>query len=182
MTTWDTGEVVPHQNMVYLVGRLSRDAVVRTMSSGAKLTTWRLVIRRDFLPHMSNSKSPPIDVIDCGTWMNDISELIQQCEPGDHVEVNGWLRRRFWQSTTGKGNRCEVEVHTARRLSAACSVGPAVAAPDAKLLSDGPGLRRRCVRPEGSCRTVPSFRRPHGALACPSRRGRHAVLAVDAGC
>ncbi len=104
-----------HRNDVRLVGRLSAAAVEREMPSGDVCATWRLVVRRP----TSTRAGPGIDTIDCLTWVGGVRRQSLRWRPGDLIELEGALRRRFWRSAGGPVSRCEVEVRRARRMRAA---------------------------------------------------------------
>lgn len=99
-----------HRNEVHLLGRLPAPPVVREMPSGDSRVTWRLVVRR-----AGESAGPIVDTVDCGTWTQVVKQEALAWREGDHVEVWGSLRRRFWRSGGSVLSRYEVEVSTARR-------------------------------------------------------------------
>lgn len=105
-----------HCNDVRLVGRLSAAADERELPSGDVCATWRLVIRR---PATARAGAPTVDTIDCLTWVGGVRRQSLRWQPGDVIEVEGALRRRFWRSPGGPASRCEVEVRRARRVRTA---------------------------------------------------------------
>ncbi len=115
MTTRNTEPEADHRNDVRLVGRLSAAAVERELPSGDVCTTWRLVVRRP----TATRAGPSIDTIDCLAWVGGVRRQCLRWRPGDVIEVEGALRRRFWRSPGGPTSRCEVEVRRARRVRTA---------------------------------------------------------------
>lgn len=100
-----------HRNAISLVGELSVAAKERTLSSGLRVLTWRLTVRRTFV----FTGGPTFDAIDCVAWQAPVCDKVALWGIGDLVSCDGFLRRRFWRSERGTVSRCEVEVHSARR-------------------------------------------------------------------
>ena len=100
------------RNEVSLVGRLSADPISTELPSGDVVLTLRLIVDRD-----ERSRRPPnVDTIDCSAWSPRARRTVASWHPGDVVEIEGALRRRFWQTNSGPTSRYEVEVIAARRL------------------------------------------------------------------
>lgn len=103
-------------NEVRLVGRLSGEPAVRVLPSGDELTVWRLVVDRT--PDKSGPRSPSVDTIDCVARRPNVQRMATRWAPGDTLEVQGALRRRFWRGARGTASRCEVEVSAAKKARA----------------------------------------------------------------
>lgn len=106
------------RNEVLLVGRVSGVPEERTLPSGDRLTTWRLVVER------GPGRRPPqgvrattVDTFDCVAWTAAVRRRASALLADDVVEVQGALRRRFWRAGGGAASRCEVEAVSVRRLS-----------------------------------------------------------------
>jgi single-strand DNA-binding protein len=98
-------------NHVFLRGRLAADVADRTLPSGDVMTGFRLNVDR-----------PPdepgrVDSLDCTTVRARVRRTLQRAAPGDLLEVEGSLRRRFWRGPTGLASRYEVRVETARLVN-----------------------------------------------------------------
>jgi single-strand DNA-binding protein len=106
-------------NEVRLVGRLAAAAEEKELPSGDVLVTFRLVVGRP--PAQRRERSPTVDTIDCSAWRAGVRRSVRRWQAGDTIEVSGALRRRFWRGPSGAASRSEVEVATARRLSAGVS-------------------------------------------------------------
>jgi single-strand DNA-binding protein len=120
-TRYDAGDPAEplnagHRNEVTLVGRLAGDVRERSMPSGALLSSFRLVVRRDSVAH-----GPNIDALDCIAWGAPVQRAIRRWAAGDLVEVRGAVRRRFWRGVSGSVSRCEIEVSVVRRLARAAA-------------------------------------------------------------
>lgn len=99
------------ENHVQLGGRLAAiDA--RTLPSGDEVVALRVVVPRP----SGRRDGPTIDTIDCSVWRADLRRRVLRWQPGDSVEVEGALRRRFWRGPTGTRSRYEVEVSRLRRV------------------------------------------------------------------
>jgi single-strand DNA-binding protein len=95
-------------NSVTLSGRISGAAQLRTLPSGDELVTFRVIVRR----HEGG-----VDTLDCMAFRADVRRRALTWEPGDRVELDGVLRRRFWRGASGPVSRTEVEVRSARRVA-----------------------------------------------------------------
>lgn len=94
-------------NEVRLVGRLSGEPDDRELPSGDRVTVFRLVVaREDGRP----------DTIDCAAFRGDVRRRLRSWVPGDVLEVDGSLRRRFFRAGGAPASRYEVEVRAASRL------------------------------------------------------------------
>lgn len=112
VTEQESESTSQHRNEVFLVGRLSGEVEERTLPSGSKLATWRVVVSR------GTESAPYVDTIDCHTWDGRIRRKVTNWESGQLIELDGALRRRFWQGPAGPVSRYEVEVTGAKRLTA----------------------------------------------------------------
>jgi single-strand DNA-binding protein len=110
-----SADTADHRNEVLLVGRLSAAPEVRVLPSGDEITTWRLVVARDDVAEGRAAQ----DTIDCTAWSSRTRRSASSWAPGDVVEVEGALRRRFWKTPAALASRCEVEVSRVRRVAKA---------------------------------------------------------------
>lgn len=100
-----------HRNQVLVTGRLSMAAEERALPSGDEVVSWRLVVERP-----QSSERSGMDVIDCAAFGVRTRRAALKWQPGDLIEVEGALRRRFWRTGSGTASRYEVEVRRAARL------------------------------------------------------------------
>jgi single-strand DNA-binding protein len=105
------------RNDVLLRGRLSTPAAVRTLPSGDTLLFFRLVVRRQE-PRAPGRTS---DTIDCITYDKALQRRAALWQPGDVVEVEGMLQRRFWRTATGTNSICEVNCRKGRKVPRAAA-------------------------------------------------------------
>jgi single-strand DNA-binding protein len=100
------------RNDVVLRGRLSAPAELRTLPSGDTLVTFRLVVRRPGPPARGQS----VDVLTCISYDRALQRRVAAWQPGDVVEVNGALQRRFWRTGGGTASVCEVNCRGGRKV------------------------------------------------------------------
>lgn len=109
-----------HVNEVRLVGRLAVEPARRELPSGDVLVSFRLVVTRSPTSRPRTAgRAPTVDALECAAWRRDVQRSVDRLVPGDVVEVEGSLRRRFWRAGAGAASRSEVEVRKVRRLASA---------------------------------------------------------------
>ncbi len=112
------GSTPPTHNSVVLVGRVSSAPEERELPSGDKITTFRVVVRREQTPMTKGSKQVS-DWVDCTAWSGRARRAVRHWQVDDVVEVEGALRRRYSRGGGAGVSRVEVEVLTCRRLARA---------------------------------------------------------------
>src|SRR3954464_657856 len=100
------------RNDVLLRGRLSAPAEVRTLPSGDALLTFRLVGRRP----EPRVRGAAVDVLTCITYDRALQRRAALWQPGDVIEVEGALQRRFWRTGSGTASVCEVNCRKGRKV------------------------------------------------------------------
>jgi single-strand DNA-binding protein len=99
-------------NAVFLRGRVSQPPIERDLPSGDTIVSFRLIVDR-----------PPgergvIDTIECAALRPRVRRTVSRAGPGDVLEVEGRLHRRFWRGGPGgTSSRCEVRVEAVRLIS-----------------------------------------------------------------
>jgi single-strand DNA-binding protein len=96
-------------NEVVLCGRVSGDPQLRELPSGTVLVVFRLVLARGRTPMTASSKQVS-DWIECAAWGARVRKQAQSWSDGDHVEVRGALRRRFFRFSGQTRSNVEVEM------------------------------------------------------------------------
>ena len=104
-------------NVVRLVGRLSAPPVEVVLPSGDKMCTFRVVVGRP----ESHKSLQRVDALECVAFMARVRRSALSWQPGDVVEVEGAIRRRFFRTPAGAASRVEVEVSSARRVRRAAN-------------------------------------------------------------
>ncbi|RBY97399.1 single-stranded DNA-binding protein [Blastococcus sp. TF02-8] len=100
------------RNDVVLRGRVSAPAELRTLPSGDALLTFRLIVRRP-APRV---RGQSVDVRTCITYDRALQRRFAAWQPGDVVEVEGALQRRFWRTGSGTASVCEVNCRRGRKV------------------------------------------------------------------
>src|SRR3712207_4439112 len=106
------GVAVIDRNDVVLRGRMSAPAELRTLPSGDTLVTFRLVVRRP----EPRARGQTVDVLTCVTYDRSLQRRVGAWQPGDVVEVEGALQRRFWRTGAGTASVCEVNCRRGRKV------------------------------------------------------------------
>lgn len=95
-------------NECTLRGRISAPATERELPSGDRVVEFRLIINRD--------SRDGVDTLDIASWSARTQRTARSLVAGEWVEVNGFVRRRFWQSPGGLASRWQIEAATISRI------------------------------------------------------------------
>jgi single-strand DNA-binding protein len=106
-------------NEVRLRGRVSRSPAEVTLPSGDKLWTFRLIVDRP--ASRRSRRGAAVDALECSAWTVRAQRAVSRWMPGDVVEVEGAVRRRFFRVAGGASSRVEIEVTAARVIRRAGS-------------------------------------------------------------
>lgn len=118
MTTAHEAAPPAARNSVSLAGRVSSAPLERELPSGDKVVTFRVVLPRERSPMTARSKQSS-DWVDCAAWGARARRSAASWQVGDHVEIEGALRRRFFRDDGGSVTRLEVEMTAGRCLARA---------------------------------------------------------------
>jgi single-strand DNA-binding protein len=105
------------RNDVVLRGKMSAPAELRTMPSGDLLLTFRLIVKRA----NPRPRGRTVDVLPCITYDRALQRRAAAWQPGDVIEVEGALQRRFWRTGTGTASVCEVYCRRGRKMPRAAA-------------------------------------------------------------
>lgn len=108
------GEEPVYCNTVVLCGRVAAPANERELPSGDSIVTMRLIVNRASTARARSTQR--VDTIDCVAWTRRVQRSIRTWRSGDHVRIEGAIRRRFFRGESGPVSRFEVEVSAAKRL------------------------------------------------------------------
>jgi single-strand DNA-binding protein len=96
-------------NKVMLIGRLTKDIEVRSVSSGSKVGSFTLAINETTKDKAGNKKETT-EYVQCVCW-NGIAELIDRnLKKGAQVYIEGKLRSRSWEKDGQKHITTECQV------------------------------------------------------------------------
>ena len=100
-------------NVVHLVGRVSAVLDERVLPSGDSVVPLRVVVPRSGTAGASTASGSraTVDVIDVACWSAATRRVAGRLGPGDRVEVEGSLHRRFFRGGAGVQSRYEVAAH-----------------------------------------------------------------------
>ena len=99
-------------NEVFLVGRVSSQGIERDLPSGDKVVEFRVVVDR----LAKRGKKREVDTLDIAAWSASARRSALSLKVDQWIEVNGAVRRRFWQAPTGLASRWQVEAHQISRF------------------------------------------------------------------
>ncbi len=122
------GDETPAMNVVRLRGRLTRHPEVTTLPSGDEVLAINVTVERphdglDTLPVQVGPVPPQGRRPAPGQAGRRLLSTARRLGPGDIIEIDGWLRRRWWESPSGRRSRVEVAA-TAVRQIATSTAGP----------------------------------------------------------
>jgi single-strand DNA-binding protein len=112
-------------NVVRLRGRLAATPLERELPSGDVIATFRLVVDRVPVRTSGAGAGVRVDTLDCAVFLAGVRRRVVRWCPGDVVDVQGSLRRRFFRTAAGAASRYEVEVRSADRVARATDVARA---------------------------------------------------------
>jgi single-strand DNA-binding protein len=104
-----------HVNEVRLVGRVSGQPEERQLPSGDSLVSFRVVVGRGPVADAAERSRARVDTLDCVAWAARVRRTVTSWQPGDVVEIDGAVRRRFRRTPAGPTSRVEIEVLRGRR-------------------------------------------------------------------
>lgn len=111
-------EVDEAANTVRLRGRVTQEPVERQLPSGDVIVTFRVSVARGCRTPLTARSRQTADWVDCVATGPGTRRRALAWRPGDLVEVEGALRRRFYRTPGAAVSRLEVEVSRARRAPA----------------------------------------------------------------
>lgn len=98
-------------NHVHLIGRFGAQVQERTLPSGDALVAFHLVLDRE-----RPKTGTKVDAVPCHVTGSALMRRVLACEPGELLELEGALRRRFWRTPSGIGSAVEVHATTLKRV------------------------------------------------------------------
>lgn len=110
------GDEASGANLVTLRGRVVGVPLERELPSGDRIITFRLSMPRERTAMTAGSRQAT-DWVDCVAWTARVRRTVAASLPGDTVNVEGALRRRFYRTPGGATTRLEVEALRVRRLA-----------------------------------------------------------------
>jgi single-strand DNA-binding protein len=115
-------------NEVRLRGRLAVEPEARALPSGDVVVACRLVVDRRPVRTSGPGSTVRVDTLDCAAFSADARRKLLRWGPGDIIEIEGSLRRRFFRAGGGAASRYEVEVRAVTRVMTAAEAARATMA------------------------------------------------------
>ena len=85
-------------NKVFLIGRLTRDPEMRTISTGAVTTTFSIAVNRNF----TNSQGErTADFFNCIAWRKLAENISKYCQKGTQIAIEGRIQNRSYDAQDG---------------------------------------------------------------------------------
>lgn len=110
-----TDDAEPPANEVRLRGRLTAEPMVRRLPSGDVIVTFRVSVARSGKTPLTAKSRQSADWVDCVSGTARVRRTVTGWSVGDHVVVEGALRRRFYRAQGAGSTRLEVEAVRVRR-------------------------------------------------------------------
>lgn len=85
-------------NKVILIGRLTRDPELRTISNGTSTTSFSLAVNRPFTNQNGEREA---DFINCVAWRKQAENIAKYCTKGTQVAVEGRIQTRSYDAQDG---------------------------------------------------------------------------------
>ena len=85
-------------NKVILIGRLTRDPELRTISNGSATTSFTLAVNRTFTNQNGEREA---DFINCVAWRKQAENIAKYCVKGTQVAVEGRIQTRSYDAQDG---------------------------------------------------------------------------------
>ena len=86
-------------NKVILIGRLTRDPELRTISNGTSTTSFSLAVNRPFTNQNGEREA---DFINCVAWRKQAENVKNYLNQGSQVAIDGRLQTRSYDGEDGK--------------------------------------------------------------------------------
>ena len=94
-------------NKIFIMGRFTKDAELRSTQSGKMVASFTLAVDRDFKGQNSEKET---DFINCVAWGNTAEFVTNYFSKGSMAIVEGRLQIRPYETTEGKRTATEVVV------------------------------------------------------------------------
>ncbi len=85
-------------NKVILIGRLTKDPELRTISTGSSTTTFTLAVNRTFT---NQNGERDTDFITCVAWRRQAENIAKYCVKGTQVALEGRIQTRSYDAQDG---------------------------------------------------------------------------------
>lgn len=97
-------------NKVIIIGRLTRDPEIRTISTGTSVAKFSIAVNRKY--SVNSEAREEVSYFNCVAWGRLVEVVRQYCQKGKQVAIEGRLRQNRWQDQQSGQNRSTVEIVT----------------------------------------------------------------------
>ena len=85
-------------NQLILIGRMTKDPVLRKTTSGTSVTSFTIACDR----RIKAEGQPTADFINCTAWSKLAENIDEYCKKGDQIALNGRIQTRSYDDEKGK--------------------------------------------------------------------------------
>lgn len=85
-------------NKVILIGRLTRDPELRTLTNGNATASFTLAVNRNFTNQQGEREA---DFINCVVWRKQAENVAKYCAKGSQVAIEGRIQTRNYDAQDG---------------------------------------------------------------------------------
>jgi len=94
-------------NRVIIIGRLTRDPELKYLQSGTAVTRFSIANNKTY--KSNNEKKEQVSFFDCIAWSKLAETIVEYCNKGQRIGIEGRLQQRMWEDQEGK-KRSAVEI------------------------------------------------------------------------
>ena len=99
-------------NIVYLIGRLTKDPEKKELESGKKVCNISLAVPRSY---KNEQGEYDVDFIDCVLWNGIAERAVEYCKKGDLIAIRGQIKVDNYEKENGE--KIKTMSVTAERIS-----------------------------------------------------------------
>lgn len=103
-------------NVLYLQGRLTKDASMNTMSNGSCVLTLSLAVNKDYLDRSTNEWQKITNFFDVSYWGEVAKKNLAEYTKGREVLIEAELKTSSWEKDGKKFSRVEIRATRVRAL------------------------------------------------------------------
>lgn len=94
-------------NNITLIGRMVKDAELRTTQSGTSVVSFSVAVGKTYM--QNGEKKEQTSFFNCTAWGTIGEAIAQYCKKGHRVGITGELQQRTWDDQNGN-KRSSVEI------------------------------------------------------------------------
>ena len=102
-----TGGDMSDINTITLIGRMTKDAELKTTQSGKSVASFSIAVGKTF--RQAGEKKEQTSFFNCTAWGTIGEAIAQYCKKGHRIGITGELQQRTWEDQSGE-RRSAVEI------------------------------------------------------------------------